>query len=116
VLGLGGARRVLLAPGATDLRQGFNGLYTRVRHGLGSDPLSGDLFVFCNRRRDALKVLYWDGTGLWVCAKRLEKGTFRWPQTPEPVTVEPTELAMILGGIDLPGARRRGWWQRVNAS
>ena len=70
------ATRVYLARGVTDMRMGFNGLYGCVTRLLERDPLSGHLFVFCNRRRTRLKILFWDGSGLWVCAKRLERGCF----------------------------------------
>src|ERR1039458_10722387 len=63
------------------MRKGFEGLYGLVRDRLSCEPLSGHLFLFCNGRRNRLKVLVWDGSGLWVCAKRLEKGRFTWPQS-----------------------------------
>ncbi len=63
------------------MRKGFEGLYGLVRDRLSCDPLSGHLFLFCNAQRNRLKVLVWDGSGLWVCAKRLEKGRFTWPQS-----------------------------------
>src|SRR5258706_10513188 len=78
MFGLGPATRVYVATGATDMRKGFEGLYGLVRGQLGCDPLSGHLFLFANRARTRLKILFWDGSGLWVCAKRLEKGRFRW--------------------------------------
>src|SRR5271167_3134584 len=62
------------------MRKGFEGLYGLVRDRLSCEPLSGHLFLFCNGQRNRLKVLVWDGSGLWVCAKRLEKGRFTWPQ------------------------------------
>jgi len=62
------------------MRKGFDGLYGRVRDVLGCDPLSGHLFLFANARRSRLKVLLFDGSGLWICAKRLEKGRFAWPE------------------------------------
>ena len=81
MLSLGaGARRVYLAVGATDLRKGFDGLYGLVRSRLQEDPMSGQLFVFCNAGRTRVKALYFDGSGLWLCAKRLSKGRFDWPE------------------------------------
>ena len=79
MFGLTTATRVFAAPGATDMRKGFNGLHGLVRDALGEDPLSGHLFLFANRDRTRIKILVFDGSGLWVCSKRLEKGRFRWP-------------------------------------
>ncbi len=107
--------RVFLAAGATDMRKAFDTLAAVVRGTLGGDPLSGHLFVFCNRRRDRLKILHFDGSGLWVSAKRLEKGTFSWPGADAPaagVELRAGELALLLGGIDLRAARRRAWYDR----
>ena len=108
--------RVFLSTTPTDMRRGFDGLTELVRHPLGEDPLSGHLFLFTNRRRDRLKILAWDGSGLWVCAKRLEKGTFSWPE-PVPgeskVRVGASELALLLGGLDWASTRRRNWWRRL---
>jgi hypothetical protein len=80
MFGLGAATRIYLAAGATDMRKGFEGLYGLVRDRLQSEPLSGHIFVFSNAPRNRLKLLFWDGSGLWVCAKRLEKGRFHWPK------------------------------------
>ena len=95
------------------MRKGFDGLFGRVRDELGCDPLSGHLFLFANARRTRLKALLFDGSGLWVCAKRLEKGRFAWPEAkPEAahVRMRPGELELLLNGLDLAGARpRRGW-------
>ncbi len=77
-------------------------------------PLSGHVFLFANAQRKRLKLLFWDGSGLWVCAKRLEKGRFRWPeiQTGQTkVTLTNEELALLLGGIDLASTRRRAWYR-----
>ena len=73
------ATRVFVAVAPVDLRQSFNGLTSCVQTVLAEDPCSGHLFVFTNRRRNRLRLLWWDGSGLWVCAKRLERGSFGWP-------------------------------------
>jgi transposase len=115
MFGVGTATRVYLAMGATDMRKGFEGLHGLVRQRLELDPLSGHLFLFCNRSRTRLKVLFWDGSGLWVCAKRLEKGRFSWPndggQTGK-AAINSEELSLLLGGIDLARTRRRAWWRK----
>jgi transposase len=117
MFGIGSATKIYLAVGATDMRKGFDGLYSLVRARLQADPLSGHLFLFCNRPRTRLKVLFWDGSGLWVCAKRLEKGCFSWPQEPElpqsrdKAVINAEEFAMLLGGIDLSRTRRKTWWR-----
>jgi transposase len=111
--GWGAATRIYLAAGATDMRKGFEGLYGLVREQLAQDPLSGHVFVFTNRSRTRLKLLYWDGSGLWVCAKRLERGRFRWPEAgaAECVTVSQAELEMLLAGLEPAAAGRRNWWR-----
>lgn len=113
MLSLTPATRIFLVSGATDMRKSFNGLEAIVANELRRDPLSGHLFVFSNRHRNRLKILFWDRSGLWVCAKRLEKGTFAWPEAGE-ASVEMTaaELALILGGIDLKDTRKRRWYDR----
>lgn len=116
MFGVGPATRVYLAAGATDMRKGFEGLYGLVRDRLQCEPLSGHVFLFCNRQRNRLKVLFWDGSGLWVCAKRLAKGRFRWPEGNHPevkITLTHEELVMLLGGIDLAQARRRSWYRNT---
>jgi transposase len=115
VFGLGAATRIYLAAGSTDMRKGFEGLYGLVRDQLGLDPLSGHLCLFCNKGRNRLKVLYWDGSGLWICAKRLEKGRFSWPSDGEDsarVTLSQEELSLLLGGIDLTRTRRKNWYRK----
>jgi transposase len=115
MFGVGAATRIYLALGSTDMRKGANGLYGLVRDQLLCDPLSGHLFLFVNAQRNRLKVIFWDGTGLWVCSKKLEKGRYRWPVTSEgqtKVTLSHEELAMLLGGIDLGQAHRRRWYRR----
>jgi transposase len=118
VFGFGPATRIYLAPGATDMRKGFEGLHGLVRDRLQCEPLSGHVFLFANARRNRLKLMVFDGTGLWVCAKRLEKGCFRWPEPGEAeskIVLTHEELAMLLGGIDLAQARRRAWYRRGNS-
>lgn len=115
---LGPATRVFLAAGATDLRKSFEGLSGLVRHRLKEDPLSGHLFVFANRGRNRIKLLYWDGSGLWVCAKRLEKGCFSWPRSlagteAAALRILGEELTLLLGGIDLEKTRARDWWRKA---
>lgn len=115
MLGFGTATRIYLAVGATDMRKGFDGLYGLVKQRLEADPLSGHLFLFCNRPRTRLKVLFWDGSGLWVCAKRLEKGCFSWPRESgegAKASINSEELALLLGGLDLAKTRRKNWWRR----
>src|SRR5437764_12352081 len=104
MVGFSPATKVYLAVGATDLRKGFEGLYGLVRDALGLEPLTGHLFLFSNRERNRLKVLFWDGSGLWVCTKRLETGRFSWPD-PEAasacVTLSQEAFSLLVGGIGL---------------
>ncbi len=116
MFGVGAATRIYLALGSTDMRKGANGLYGLVRDQLRCDPLSGHLFLFSNAQRNRLKLIYWDGTGLWVCAKTLQKGRYHWPMAREgqtKVTLTQEELAMLIGGIDLGQAERRRWYRRA---
>jgi transposase len=94
-------RHVYLACGYTDMRKSINGLMNIVQASFLLDPFSEDLFVFCNRNRDRLKILEWDGDGFWLYFKRLEKGHFRWPTAGEKATMTLTgeELKMLLGGV-----------------
>jgi transposase len=114
MFGLGPATRIYIALDAIDMRKGFDGLYGLVRDHLGQDPQSGHLFLFTNRSHTRVKVLVWDGSGLWVCAKRLERGRFGWPaaNASRSVTMRPEELAMLLNGMDLKQARPRKNWMR----
>jgi transposase len=90
-----------LACGQTDMRRGFDGLSSQVQQQLGKDPFSGQLFVFRGRRGDLIKVLCWDGQGLCLFAKRLEKGRFVWPQAKDgSVSLTAAQLSMLLEGID----------------
>jgi transposase len=84
-----------------------------VRGVIHDDPLSGHLFVFCNRRRDRLKVLLWEESGFWLMAKRLEKGTFIWPESSRgKVEYSTAELAAMLAGLELSGRRRKRYHRR----
>lgn len=107
--------KVFLATGDTDMRKGFDGLAAAARDTIGHDVLSGYLFVFANRRRTRLKIIFWDGSGLWVCAKRLERGTFAWPAPPSAgqrsIDLSARELSLLLEGIDLRETSRRPWWR-----
>ncbi len=109
------AVRIYLAAGATDMRKSFDGLAALTEQALELDPLSGHLFVFCNRRRDRIKILYWDRAGFWCLAKRLEEGTFAWPEDPGSSRIEssPRELLCVLEGIDLRDARLRKRMNRL---
>ena len=118
MFGLGPATRIYLAAGATDMRKSFEGLYGLVRDRLLCEPLSGHLFLFCNAQRNRLKVLVWDGSGLWVCAKRLPRGCFSWPQSGDgqgKVILSHEELSLLLGGIDLAKTQSKRWHRVVNS-
>jgi len=92
---------IWLAAGATDMRRGFDGLAALVQLQLSEDPFSGQLFVFRGRRGDRVKILWWDGDGLCLFAKRLERGRFTWPQaTQGAVALTRAQLSMLLEGID----------------
>jgi transposase len=116
MLSFTGALKVFLAVEPCDLRKSFNGLHAVVTETLGEDPRNGALFVFTNRRRTRLKILFFDGTGLWVCTKRLEEGTFSWPRSVEPdttrISLTPEALSMLTDGVDLRGAKLRPWYER----
>jgi transposase len=118
MFGFGPATRIYLAPGATDMRKNFNGLYGLVRDHLGCDPESGHVFVFTNARRNRLKLLVYDGSGLWVCAKKLDGGRFRWPDadsTVKKLVLSSEQLVLLLGGIDLTQTRPRKWYRKPPA-
>jgi transposase len=116
MLSFTGGLKVFVALEPVDLRKSFNGLHALVNERLEEDPRGGGLFVFTNRSRTRLKILYWDGSGLWVLIKRLEKGTFSWPQAGQLAGVKlrlaPEAFAMLTDGIDLRGARLRPWYER----
>jgi len=83
MLGLGAATRIYVATGATDMRLSFNGLYALVVGKLQQNAHSGHLFLFANKRRDRMKILFFDSNSLWVCARRMEQGRLHWPTSEE---------------------------------
>jgi transposase len=116
MLSFTGSLKIFVALEPCDLRLSFNGLHGLVTERLREDPRTGALFVFTNRRRTRLKILYWDGTGFWILTKRLEEGTFSWPKDMEgqrqKLQLTPEALALLTDGIDLRGARMRPWYER----
>lgn len=116
MLSFSGNLRVMVCVSAVDMRKSFHGLAAVVENHLKANPIDGTVFLFTNRKRNLIKMLYWDGTGLWVMAKRLEKGTYSWPRDlgdgSHALQIEPAALAMITDGIDLRGARMRPWYLR----
>lgn len=103
--------RIFVAREPTDMRKGFDGLSGLVIETIEQDPLSGHLFVFFNRRRNRMKCMVWDGSGLWLLYRRLERGQYqifdRRSENAGAYEIDATELALLLEGIDLRGAKRR---------
>ena len=94
--------RVYLALGHTDMRKAINGLSILVQESMDLDPFSGNLFAFCNRKRNILKILYWDRNGFCLWSKRLEKHFFRWPESNEEVMkIGQRELMWLLDGLEI---------------
>lgn len=116
MLSFTGSLKVFVAIEACDMQRGHNGLLALVGEKLKEDIRSGALFVFTNKSRRLLKVLYWDGTGTWMLCKRLEKGTFSWPRSAESgaakLKLTPEAFAMLTDGIDLRDGARRAWYER----
>ena len=116
MLSFTGSLRVFLAVEPADMRKGIEGLHALVSQRLSEDVRGGALFVFINKRHTRLKVLYFDGTGLWLLTKRLEEGTFAWPKLEEigaaKLALRPEAFAMLTDGIDLRGAKLRPWFER----
>ena len=108
--------KVFIALDAIDMRAGINTLHALVAERLKENAQSGALFVFTGKRRGLIKILYWDGTGMWMISKRLEKGTFFWPlatadgQTKLELRAE--AFCMLTDGIDMHSAKLRGWYER----
>lgn len=116
MLSFAGNLRVFVAVEPCDMRKSFNGLHAVVVEKLREDPTSGALFAFTNKRRNRLKLLYWDGSGLWVLAKRLEEGHFSWPQSGKneeaKIKLVPEALSLLMDGIDMREGCRLPWYQR----
>lgn len=116
MLNFTGSLKVYVATEFIDLRKSFNGLYALTVNVLKENPQSGALFVFVNKRRNRLKILYFDGTGLWVMIKRLEKGRFSWPRGVDikdsKLALSPSALALLLDGVDMRDGCHRPWYQR----
>jgi transposase len=111
--------RIYMAAEPLDLRRGFDGLAAATRQIIREDPLSGHLFCFVNRRGNRLKVLLWQPSGYLLLFKRLERGRFKLPHAPLPgrrhLEMESADLALMMEGIDLRGARRRKRWSPSNS-
>jgi len=112
VISFPSAVRIFLCTQDVDLRKSFDGLSGLVHECFGQDPLSGHLFLFLNRRRDRIKMLYFDRDGLAIWYKRLEAGSYQMPQaTQDGIELQPAQFAMLLSGIDLRTARQRKRFQ-----
>lgn len=115
MLAFPGGVRIYVAVQPVDMRKQFNGLWAAAQEKLHEDPKSGAVFAFINKERTRLKLLYWDGTGVWVLAKRLEQGRFSWPQPSQAgakLSLAPEALALLVGGIDLKGGTLKAWYER----
>lgn len=111
MLNLSAATRVFVATAPVDLRGSFNRLFALTQAVLQQDPLSGHWFVFTNRQHNRVKVLFWDGSGLWVCAKRLERGRFTWPKAQSPsASLRNEELSALLAGLEVQA--KANWYRR----
>ena len=110
------ALKVFLALDPCDMRKSFNGLQQLAADQLHTAPARDALFVFTNKRRNRIKLFYFDGTGTWVAAKRLEKGCFSWPSPSEPgqrrLKLQPESLQLLIDGVDLRGASFKPWYER----
>lgn len=106
--------RIYLAIEPVDMRKQYDGLWAIAQLKLREDPRGGAVFVFTNGDRNRLKILHWDGTGVWVMAKRLEKGRFTWPKGSDQmkISLAPEALTMLLAGIDLKDGCQKAWYER----
>ena len=107
--------RIYVAVETVDMRKQYDGLWAAAQEQLGEDPKGGAVFCFTNKERTRLKLLYWDGTGVWVLAKRLELGRFSWPRPSErksKLALTPAALALLIGGIELKHGSLKPWYER----
>lgn len=107
--------RIFVAVEPVDMRKQYGGLWTAAQTQLSEDPKSGAVFCFINKERTRLKLLYWDGTGVWVLAKRLEQGRFSWPAPGEAkrkLSLAPEALALLIGGVELKHGSLKPWYER----
>jgi transposase len=107
--------KVHLAVGATDLRKGYEGLQGAIRNQMEMDPASGHLFVFSNRGKSRIKMLYFDGSGMWVSTKKLERGRFDWPdpmETVNKIIISVAEFIALVEGLQLTQTRAKTWWRK----
>ena len=113
MLALPHSLRVLLSVEPVDMRKSFDGLWAVARDHLGEDPTRGALFLFVNKRMNRVKALYWDGSGVWIFAKRLEKGRFSWPRMGHghKLSLSPEAVTLLLAGIDLKQGCRKAWYE-----
>ncbi|MCB9352727.1 MAG: IS66 family insertion sequence element accessory protein TnpB [Lewinellaceae bacterium] len=119
MMGFTSAQRYYLSREPADMRKSFDGLSGLVRQGMGRDPLSGEVFIFLNRRRTMIKILVWDRSGFVVWSKRLERGTFELPRNTQAGASVPLrweELVMILEGVSLGSIQRRKRYSREKAA
>jgi transposase len=115
MLAFPGGIRIYVAVQPVDMRKQYDGLWAAAQEQLNEDPKNGAVFCFINKGRTRLKLLYWDGTGVWVLAKRLEQGRFSWPspaQAKRKLALAPEALALLVGGIELKDGCRKAWYER----
>jgi transposase len=117
MLSFTGSLRILIALTPCDMRRSYDGLLGLIAQDLKENARAGALFVFTNKSRTRLKILYWDGSGLWLMAKRLEKGTFSWPQSPDATATKlqlsATAFAMLTDGVELKQGSHRAWYDKT---
>jgi transposase len=116
MLNIPGQVRVYVCTAATDMRKSYDGLSAIVTSAMKLDPLSGHLFLFLNRRRDRIKLMWWDRDGIAIWMKRLEQGSYQLPAVSDDspaLEIDATDLAMMLSGVDLTTAKRRKRYSRV---